>query len=89
MYNNWAYLIDFILNLNVTYFRISTLQSSSEDNPDTSDINLLQHLDIDLSRLLTVMGGKSIGTYCADSRCIWGLGLLFLRGHNHKSGRPV
>ncbi|XP_067932931.1 neurofibromin-like [Watersipora subatra] len=35
--------------------RIQTIQNGNEDNPDTSDINLLQHLDIDLSRLIAVM----------------------------------
>lgn len=40
------------------YFRLQTIMATSDDTVDTSDINLLQHLNVDLTRLLNIMSGR-------------------------------
>lgn len=41
------------------FFRLQELSTSStEENPDYSDIELIQHINVDVNRLIKLLNGK-------------------------------
>lgn len=44
----------------VCFFRLQELSTSStEENPDYSDIELIQHINVDVNRLIKLLNGKN------------------------------
>ena len=46
----------------ICMFRLQELSTSNEENPDLSDIELIQHINVDTNRLIRLLNGKN-GTY--------------------------
>lgn len=41
-------------------FRLQELSGSNEENPDLIDIELIQHINLDVTRLTKILSGKLI-----------------------------
>lgn len=43
--------------------RLQELSATSEENPDSGDIELIQHIDLDIQRLIKLLTGSCIQLY--------------------------
>lgn len=49
----------YLIFINYYFFRLEELSVSAEENPDYGDIELIQHISIDINRLIKLLNGTT------------------------------
>ncbi len=44
-------------------FRLEELSETTEENPDCCDIELIQHISLDINRLIKLLNGKVVACF--------------------------